>query len=200
MIPLAGARCQRCARPLDDGLDDCLSCRSDPPPFEAAVVWGEYDGALRTAILALKTRDRDEIAPMLGRRLAVTVASQTWFHRVDCVCAIPSHPARRLRRPWAAAEMIASASARCLRLPARRLVRRKGLWRQAGRSRAQRLRMPPNTFRADGSARGLRVLLLDDVITTGTTLKRASDALIDMRAEAVFCAALAIAPDSRRVS
>jgi predicted amidophosphoribosyltransferase len=162
------------------------------------VVWGEHDGALRTAIVALKHGGRDDLATPLGERLAASVVIQAWADEIDVIAAIPSHPSRRFRKPWTASELLARAVSRQLGRPTASLLRRHGLGRQTGRSRARRLLMPRRSFSARTTAAGRSVLIVDDVTTTGTTLQRAAAALLEAGADSVFCAVCAVAPDSRR--
>ncbi len=161
------------------------------------MIWGEHDGVLRTAILALKHRSRDELAQPLGDRLATLVASQPWAETIDAVCGIPSHLLRGVRRPWSAAELMARTVARDLDRPLLRPLRRHGWRRQTGRSRADRLAMPVGVFTATPAARGRHLLLVDDVTTTGTTVRRAATALLQAGAEEVCCAITAHSPDPR---
>jgi predicted amidophosphoribosyltransferase len=163
-------------------------------------VWGEHDGALRTAILALKHGGRDDLAQPLGERLAARLAAEEWAAMVDAVVAVPSHPWRRLKKPWVASELLARAVARKLGKPMIQTLKRHGLGRQTGRTRARRLELPRRSFTASVHADGQRLLLIDDVTTTGTTLRRAADALYSAGAIAVYCGVAAQAPDSRRYS
>lgn len=200
LVPLAGPRCPRCAGPADGADEACLACQAAEPPQLATVAWGEYDGTLRKALLALKHSGRDELARPLGRRLAARLAAEPWATRLDMVSPVPSHPLRRFRRPWTAAALLAAEVGRELRLPLRPGLRRRGLGRQAVRTRAARLELPRRAFAARRSVAGRRVLLVDDVCTTGTTLRRAAAALLAAGADAVYCAALAWTPDARRLS
>jgi predicted amidophosphoribosyltransferase len=164
------------------------------------VVWGEHDGVLRTAILALKHGGRDDLAVPIGSRLAASVAVEPWACEIDFVTAIPSHPSRRFRKPWAASELLARAVSKGLEKPMVFLLRRHGLSRQTGHSRVRRLALPQRSFSARAAAAGRSVLIVDDVTTTGTTIRRAAEALIRAGATAVFCAVCAFAPDPRRFS
>jgi predicted amidophosphoribosyltransferase len=200
LVPRVGSACPRCGAPVDDPADACLDCFRSSPPQRATVIWGEHDGVLRTAILSLKHHRRDDLAQPLGSRLAAAAAPASWASSIDAVCAVPSHPLRRIRRPWAAADLLASSVGRHLDKPVVTLLRRHGLHRQAGNSRARRLELPRRSFSASRRARGLTILLIDDVTTTGSTIRRAGEALLGAGAETVYCAILAHAPDSRRFS
>lgn len=200
VVPRAGSVCPRCAAPCDSEIGLCLECQDRAPAQLGTVAWGEYDGALRAAVLGLKARRRDELAEPLGQRLAARIAVEDWARELELVSHIPSHPLRTLRRGWPAAASLARVVGRELGLPARALLARRGLRRQAGRSRAERAALPRRTFRVRRSVRGRRLLVVDDVTTTGTTLNRAAEALMAAGADSVYCAAMAAAPDPRRTT
>ncbi len=199
-VPRAGSACRRCGVPTEDSSEPCLACLQASPPQSATVAWGEYDGVLRTVILALKHGGRDDLAAPLGDRLAASVATESWASLIDCIVPIPSHPWRRLKKPWTASELLAQVVSRRLERPTIRLLQRHGLGRQTGRSRARRLELPQRSFSARTEADGRTLLLIDDVTTTGTTLKRAAQALRQAGANAVYCGVCAHAPDPRRIS
>jgi len=195
--PEFGSRCPRCATPGPGAVDDCLACEADPPPQSATVTWSAYESAVRSAVLALKHGAHDELGRVLGRKLAAVVAAEPWADRIDAVTFVPSHVVRRIRHGPSAAQEIARTVSSSLSRPLRPMLARRGLARQAGRTRAHRLRLRPEAFSAIRRPAG-RVLLVDDVVTTGTTLRRAAGALLSAGATEVFCAAVARTPDSRR--
>ncbi len=201
LIPLAGARCPVCGGSADEFVEQgCLDCSLVPPPQQGTVVWGEYDGALRSAVLGLKHRGRDELAKPLGRRLAGRVAAETWASDIDLVVHVPSHFLRRLRHGRSAAAGLADVVAAAVDRPRGRALGRRGLRRQAGRTRLQRLQLPKRSFRSTAPVRGRRLLIVDDVTTTGATLRRAAEVLAEAGAEVVYCAALARTPDPRKAT
>ena len=200
VVPLMGSRCRLCGGPSGDTDDCCLSCTSSPPPQNGTVIWGEHAGVLRRALLAFKHGGHDEVVEPLARRLATLVSLEGWASELEAVTAVPSHRLHRLRRGWSAASLLAAEVARRLDLPYARHLKRRGLARQARRSRAQLLRLPARSFAARKSIQGSHVLLIDDVMTTGTTLRRASAALLAAGADSVHCAVLAYSPDFRRMS
>lgn len=198
VVPASGQLCELCGGPAEGGEASCLVCSETPPPQSSTTVWGEYDGTLRRALLALKHGRHDELARPLADRLALRLTSRPWLGQVDQVTAVPSHPLRRLRRGWTAAELLARALARDLELDYHTCLRRHGWQLQVGRSRAQRRKLARRTFRAARNVRDCVILLIDDVMTTGATLRRATQALLAAGAAEVHCAALCAAPDPRR--
>ncbi len=199
VIPQSGQPCPRCGGPSEENLLLCLDCQSSPPPQSGTTIWGEYDGALRSTILALKGRGQDGVATPLARRLAARIAAEDWTEVVDTVTHVPSHPLRTLRLGWSGAACLSHEVARELGLPDRRLLRRRGLGRQTGRTRGQRKGMSRSSFSCRHALDGRHVLIIDDVVTTGTTLRRAAEVLLESGADTVFCAAMAATPDARRV-
>ena len=200
VLPVVDRSCPGCGNPVTDTEGPCLGCASRPPAQDGTVVWGDYDGTLRTVLLAMKNRGRDELATPIGRRVATRLALEAWIHDIDLVTHVPSHPIRRFRKGWSAAACTSLVIARELDCPTRRCLRRHGLSRQTGRSRVQRLQLPRHAFSCSGAARGLRLLVIDDVTTTGTTLRRTAEAARRAGAEAVYCAVVARAPEARRVT
>lgn len=198
VLPRAGASCPACGAPVDEENEPCLGCARSSPPQRGTVVWGEHDGVLRSAILSLKHGGRDDLASPLALRLAAAVAATPWAASVDLVSWVPSHVLRRFRRPYAAALMLAIEVAGRLDRPRGKLLVRHGLGRQAARTRARRLRLGRRAFTGSRSARNRTVLLIDDVITTGSTIRRAASAALAAGASSVFCAALAATPSPRR--
>jgi ComF family protein len=197
--PISGSCCPCCGVPADSDIQPCLECQASPPPQTATVFWGEYDGILRQAVLALKHRGHDEVARPLGHRLAARISLAPWFDEITTVTSVPSHEVRRFRRGFSAARLLGIEVARAIHRPLTPTLRRHGLHRQAGRTRAQRKQLPRGSFSSNRRVRGHRVLLIDDVCTTGTTLRRAADSLLSAGAEAVFCATIAHATDPRRM-
>lgn len=200
VIPRAGTFCPRCGGPAEGHTEACVRCMSASLPQSATVIWGEYDGALRSAVLALKGRGLDELAKPLGLRLAGRIAVEEWVDTVDLIVPVPSHPIRRLRNGWSAAACLARVVGRALGRPVDPLLRRHGLTRQTGRRRAERTRLPRRSFSCSPKVEGQRVLIVDDVLTTGTTLRRAAETVLRWGAEGAYCAAVAATPDPRRVT
>jgi predicted amidophosphoribosyltransferase len=164
--------CAGCAQP---GESLCRRCRftlavaPKPPHRRAAFV---YDGTVREAIVAMKYRNRRGAARSLARTAVARLGLAGT--RFDVVTWAPTSAARARARGYDQAELLARAMAAELGLPCRRLLYRPHGPAQTGRSRAERLAGPP--FRARRTS-ARRVLLVDDVVTTGATLESAERAL-----------------------
>jgi predicted amidophosphoribosyltransferase len=113
---------------------------------------------------------------------------------VDVVTWAPTAPGRRRARGYDQAEVLARAVARALGVPARGLLRRTDrAGPQTGRRRAERLARAP-TFAVAARRVPARVLVVDDVVTTGATLHAACSALVAGGAESVRAVAAAATP------
>lgn len=138
------------------------------------------DHDVRRRIIALKSGRRndiiDDVARDMVHALATTSCAQCTL-RPDVVTWVPASRRRVRRTGVDATACVAEVVARCLGADARVLLRRRDRTRQSSFDRAARL-VGPDVC-ASPRARGLSILVVDDVTTTGATLRRAVDALLD---------------------
>lgn len=183
LTPLDPARaCPRCAGPLDEALR-CADCRRLGPLFScahAAFEYGAPGGPLAAALLRLKWQERDDLAGPLGALLGPLLAARA--AEVDLLVPVPLHRARLRERGYNQAGLLAAAARRAagVSLPMRHgLLERRG---DAAPARdlgwRQRQQRAAAAFTASGRLRGERVLLLDDVMTTGATAQGCAAALL----------------------
>ncbi|MEN9803316.1 MAG: hypothetical protein RIS41_163 [Actinomycetota bacterium] len=158
------------------------------PPIVSALA---YDGDVRRRVVDMKYGGRRSFARMLARQLADAVRADG-DDRFDVVTWAPTSSSRRRRRGFDQAQLIARFVARELGVPCRRLLVRQTRQAQTGRSRRARLVGP--RFRARATRRPLRVLVVDDVVTTGSTLRAAAHALTASGWGDVTLAAVASTP------
>jgi ComF family protein len=130
-----------------------------------------YEGAGRELVVRLKYRNARSTIRWLAARMAALVDPRA----VDVVTWVPTTADRRRRRGFDQAEILARSIARQLHRPCRRLLTRGAGPPQTGRSLQQRRAGP--VLAATSIADAPRVLLVDDVITTGTTITVAARAL-----------------------
>ena len=155
----------------------------------------DYRDDVRRRVVDMKYHGRRSIARELARRLADSVRADVG-EVFDVVTWAPTSSRRRHRRGFDQAALIARHVARELGVPCRRLLVRETRQAQTGRSRVARLAGP--RFRALSTRRALRVLVVDDVVTTGSTLRAAAQALTASGWGDVTLAAVASTPSGRR--
>jgi len=185
------------ASPLDEnGL--CALCRNGLRGFDAAYSYGGYEGALRELIHLFKYNGVYSLAKPLGKHLAAALPRD---ERFDAVVPMPLHWLRRWRRGFNQSELLAREIGRRLGVPVVCAVRRKrSTESQAGLSNAKRRVNVAGAFepKRGRPLEGKRVLLIDDVMTTGATA--AACAAAAKLAGARYVALLALARTDRRSS
>lgn len=181
--------------PLDEN-GRCALCRSGLRGFDAAYSYGSYEGALRELIHLFKYGGVRTLAKPFGAHLAVALPRN---ERFDAVVPMPLHWLRRWRRGFNQSELLAREIARRCGIPVIRAVRRrKATASQAGLTNAKRRANVAGAFAAK-KGRPLerkRVLLIDDVMTTGATAAACAQAA--KRAGASYVALLTLARTDRR--
>ncbi|MCC6444392.1 MAG: ComF family protein [Armatimonadetes bacterium] len=189
--------CDRCGYPRVGDLA-CTRCADHESPLILTRAYGVYEGALRDAVHALKYRSRARLGPPLGRLMAACaltdpgLASESWH----AVVPVPIHPARCRQRGFNQSDLLAQPVALALGTPLESgwLARCRRTAPQARLPWERRLTNLRGAFRAPdpGSVRGQRVLLIDDVLTTRSTVSEAARTLLMAGAGAVGALALAM--------
>ena len=193
--PLPPPTCSRCGRPC--AALPCSDCLADPPSYLANVAAGAYSGALRDAVHQLKYRDCPSLAEPLGEIMAECAranASLLGGLSFDAVVPVPLHPARRRVRGYNQAERLARVIARELDLPleCKALRKIKNTKTQVGQTAGKRQANIESAFQGiPAFAGGKTFLLIDDVTTTGTTLKRCAGELKQAGACTIYALTLA---------
>ena len=190
---LLPASCPVCGSP---GPAPCASCRASigraplappPPGVTACPAVMAYEGAGREIVARLKYRNARCVVPWLAAEMAKLVqgpGDQVTGMPADVVTWAPTTGARRRERGFDQGRVLATAVARQLGVPCRSLLRRERGPAQTGRSRRQRLEGPGYEVRS-GRLVPPRVLIVDDVVTTGATLAAAARRLRDAGAHEV---------------
>lgn len=195
-------RCAGCDKP---GHAICVTCRFAlagrvPQQQQHGVIAAvPFAGRARDVVLSLKYRNRRRVARHLGSLLVNRLLATGQGGDFDVVTWAPTSTRRRRERGFDQAEEIALAVGRQFGVPVRRVLDRTsstagraGDAPQTGKSRAERLSGP--AFVARPGLDGRRVLVVDDVVTTGATLLAARDALLMRGVHDVVLAAVAATP------
>jgi ComF family protein len=204
-VPIAGPgsiswprRSARCGFPFEFDTEDgalCAACQARPPVFDRARAVLRYDAASRGMLLAFKHADRTDLAPYLGRWLARAGAEV--LAEADIVAPVPLHWTRLFSRRYNQAALLARAAAKEAGRPflGDILVRRRRTQPQRS-GLAARTRNVAGAFAVPRGRRRTvedrRVLLVDDVRTTGATLEACARALKAAGAKGVDVLTLAL--------
>ncbi len=164
----------------------CKSCRSGTRLSGASISY-RYEGASKELIKRLKYHQQRSVARFLGARLILPNHMQ-----FDFVSFVPSDGKARRARGYNQAELLARQFAKSHDLPLQNTLLRKKHARQVDLSRKQRLEMIQDNFVSYGnSVVGKNILLVDDVITTGATLRECAKTLKAAGAAKVWGVAVA---------
>lgn len=203
MTPISGVTCEVCGerlglRAATNGNQLCLMCRGERPHFTKAIAYGAYDGELRELIHLLKYERVEPAANVLGRMLAEATAKLTLKSASVLVIAVPLHRSKRRERGFNQAELIARAALKQNPIHGAELdfdafERVRLTVSQVGLTRAQRADNMRGAFRVKHLNRvaGREILLVDDVLTTGTTANECARVLRKAGAEEVWVATVA---------
>lgn len=162
------AHCPICAIPTPEG-QICGACLQHPPAYTRTLAAFSYAFPIDQLIQALKYQQRLSIAPVLGQALAQTARSRP---RPDVLIPMPLHRKRLQQRGFNHATEIARVVAQNLNLPVNITAyeRVRDTPPQVTLAYDQRRRNVRDAFVCKGDVAGKRVALIDDVMTTGTSL------------------------------
>lgn len=190
-------RCRKCAARIAVTLqeDDCPWCREHGLRFDRTFALGNYEDDLREAVLDSKRSGTEVLTAALTTQLFRRYETELRELAIDLIAPIPMYWTRRLRRGHNGPEVSGDVFARLLRKPdyPHLLVRRRNTQPQVGLSITARQENVRQAFRVRRSRRvaGKRVLLVDDVLTTGATCSEAARELKQAGAALVAIAVLA---------
>lgn len=162
---------------------------ADPPAYHRARAAVRYDEVAKTLVHALKYHDRTDLAPAMGRWMAR--AGRELLEEADVLVPVPLHWRRGWSRRYNQAGALALAIARQSRVPVARdaLRRIRPTLHQIGLSRAERASNVQGAFKVPPERRALihgrRVILIDDVLTSGATVDACAQALLRAKAARV---------------
>lgn len=188
-------QCRQCTRPLTYG-DQCARCRAEHRRVDHLYVAYAYTPPILQAVHRFKYANKRYLAADLA---ALAMSALAPDLQVDFVVPVPLAPSRERQRGYNQGRLLAAEVARHLDLPldCSVLIRLRDTPPQTSLPRVRRLENVRGAFRALRKLSGARILLVDDVTTTGATIEAATRAL--RRRGAVWVGALALArtPEER---
>jgi ComF family protein len=186
-------RCDLPFAAVDGGDHLCQSCLLDPPPFLWAKSAGLYEATLRRAVHKFKYEGDFNLDRPLAALMEDAMQGLLEDYRPDLLLPVPLYLTRLRQRNYNQALLLARALGRSWQLPvaSRLLLRIRPTPPQIGLKAAQRRRNLRGAFCLSRSLQGERVLLIDDVMTTGATARECARTLLDGGAGEVAVAVLA---------
>ncbi len=184
-----GPTCRRCGKPTISPVEDCRECRGRGFVFRTAISAGKYEGSLKEAIRSFKYKNGKRMAPVLAGLLAAKCAELR--AEVDIVTFVPMSGRKKAERGYNQAKLLAFELGKILEVePASALRRMRATKPQSDLSLEERRRNVKGAFAPLRNVGG-RVLLVDDVFTTGSTANECSEALLKAGATEVMVATVA---------
>jgi len=194
--PLPDARCPRCALPYrgcSSGGHLCGRCNQKIPPFTRVHAVGLYDLSLRQALHQFKFHNRVGLDRPLGQLLRRQLSNDD---RLDLIVPVPLNLKRLRQRSYNQALLLAREIGRDLGVPVEinLLVRGQDTESQRNFSAAAREKNMRGAFQLQKPLNGEKILLVDDVMTTGATVSACSQELLRGGAGEVQVAVIGRAP------
>jgi competence protein ComFC len=197
-IPIIKSKvCRICGTPIYSreiqGQHSCIDAEFLSEVRSAAL----FQGVIRKAVIALKYRNRRYYADALVKCCIPYWPIQRW--NIDLIIPIPSTAMSIAKRGYNQSELLAEALSGFSRIPwsTKYLQKKENIKTQVGLSALDRKRNIKNAFRCD-NCKGLTLLLIDDVCTTGATLQSAAESLKDAEAKRVFGVTIARTLDRKQ--
>jgi len=196
------SRCGDALPPVDSASRVCRPCRLVPPPFVRAVSYGPYQGRMRDAIHALKYQALVPASRRLGRMLSKAIAELAPdLPAKMLVIPVPLHRSKFSQRGFNQARLLASHALAGLRethpgwrltLASSTVVRQRATDSQAGLTPRQRRQNVRGAFVIPDpqAVTGQNVILVDDILTTGATVRSVAQVLLRAGAAKVWVATL----------
>lgn len=176
--------CRFCGRPLKNtkAMDSCLECRKNAKYHTYGSAVAVYDGFMKEILRSAKFDYRPDLATAVGSLLAIKTESDPRYDRVEAVIPVPLHPRKIALRGYNQALLMARPVAESLRRPllTEILVRIRPTESQSHLGRRARKQNVASAFALTDCSvvAGKRLLLIDDIYTTGSTLSECARVLL----------------------
>lgn len=198
--------CSVCGRGLEDIIESekiirCAQCIKHPHYFKKSISVLSYEGTIKNLIHRFKYSDHSHMYKMFGRLMVKTIKEND-FEYVDLIVPVPLHVNRLKKRGYNQAELLASfiGAEFDLKVDTKALIRQTETSAQNKLDKSERAKNIEGVFNIldnfDFSQK--KILLIDDIYTTGSTVDECSKVMIEHGAEEIFVATLAATPNNQK--
>lgn len=187
--------CMKCGKEIDSGLlEYCLDCARRPKSFEYGMALLNYNKTAAASMAAVKYRNKREYLDFYSCAATVRFGERIRAAGIQRIVPVPVHPSRFRKRGFNQAGELADRLSKELKIPAAGLLLRvKRTDPQKGLGAGGRLKNLEQAFRALPEAGSFeRVLLVDDIYTTGSTAEACTRALLNAGVKKVYFFAVCI--------
>lgn len=195
---IEGPRCMKCGRPLrSTAVEYCDNCRRREHPFVRGFAPFVYRNLCQESLMRFKYDHRAEYAGFYGAAICGFGRELLAEWKPQLILSVPVHRRRLIKRGYNQAEQIANAVSKQTGIPAsdRLIRRRRNTKPQKGLTPEERRRNLAGAFTVSKGARfPERVLLVDDIYTTGATMDAMTEVLLKHGVKKVYVACVSIAP------
>lgn len=189
-------RCFRCGKMLgDEGVEYCRDCQETPKHFERGYPAFVYTGSIKKALYAFKYKNQRDYARFFSKCIWQIYGPDLRKLQVEGIVPVPIHKSRKRRRGYNQAQLLAKELSTYMNIPVypHYLLRKIKTNPQKDLGEKSRFKNLKNAFKIGGNKIKLkRVLLVDDIYTTGATIESCTQVLLKAGAETVFYTSVAI--------
>lgn len=187
---ITGPSCMKCGKPVAGQEDEyCEDCRKYPHEFDRGRAAFTYTGAIRRSVYRMKHDNRRDYMPFFAEEMVQAMAAELPRWKPEVILPVPMHPRKKRRRGYNQSELLAEHISRLTGIPVRKDILRcvKQTADQKSLNRKERMKNLEGSMAVDREVFTFkRVLLVDDVYTTGSTMDEAAKVLKGAGAERVF--------------
>ena len=184
---ITGIRCEYCGREILH-----CSCLRRRNIFSRNISVYRYDGSASNIVKRFKIGKLTQLAVYISSEMSILIKEEYGDIKFDCMTFVPSSRFKDMRRGFSHTKLIADRISNDLKIPNLSLLKRKfGTKEQKGQSARNRVINVRDKYRAVRDVSGMKILLIDDVITTGSSLNECARMLKKAGASEVFCATFA---------
>lgn len=191
-------KCSICGKPLKDNplIKKCYNCKKHPYYFTRAISAVEYHGTIKEAIYKYKYGKKTYMYKTFGPILVQAIrASNIDISDIDIIVPVPLHRMKTIKRGFNQSELLGKYISQSFNIPlnTKNLIRHKKTLRQNNLDRSDRRSNIKNAFRVMKKENfvGKRVILVDDIFTTGATVDECSKVLVNAGAKEIIVVTLA---------